>query len=92
MQTLPAKFIKSARKQHRCTWCGEVISVNAPYERWASLDGAVAVTTKMHPECSEASANCYADDFLAFSNPRGCNCGFDPGCEVCAARNQKDGK
>lgn len=39
-----------ARKQHRCTNCGEPIAPGETYKRWISFDDS-AFTSKMHPEC-----------------------------------------
>lgn len=39
-----------ARKDHRCTSCGEPILKGHEYKRWCSYDNA-AYTSKMHPEC-----------------------------------------
>ena len=43
---------RTARKQHRCTNCGETIFPGSVYQRWASMDDSV-FTNKMHPECLE---------------------------------------
>lgn len=40
----------TARKDHRCTNCGQVIQIGDQYARWASFDGR-AFTNKMHQEC-----------------------------------------
>lgn len=46
----PPVKVRAARKPHRCTWCGEVIEVGQPYERWMSVDDFMQ-TNKAHPEC-----------------------------------------
>lgn len=40
----------TARKDHRCSWCGEVIPATTQYMRWATFDDSV-FTNKMHLEC-----------------------------------------
>ena len=42
---------RTARKQHRCTYCSEQINVGEQYDRWMSVDNRHAVTNKMHLEC-----------------------------------------
>ena len=42
---------RTARKQHRCTYCAELIEVGAQYLRWMSVDDGKAMANKMHPEC-----------------------------------------
>jgi ribosomal protein S27AE len=39
-----------ARKEHRCTNCGESINAGDAYKRWSSVEN-VWFTSKMHPEC-----------------------------------------
>lgn len=40
-----------ARKQHKCTSCGEKIEAGEQYKKWVSFDDGSAYTNKMHPEC-----------------------------------------
>ena len=42
-----------ARRQHRCTSCGELILIGDAYKRWVTLEDS-AFTSKMHPECYKA--------------------------------------
>jgi hypothetical protein len=54
MYSTPAVTLK-ARKEHRCTWCGQTIIVGEKYVRWASYDGGYCDTNKMHDECHEVA-------------------------------------
>lgn len=71
----------TARKPHRCYWCGEVIEVGTPYVRWANfVDGGVSVVS-VHPECKEAWDNGYRQDWAYYGEEvsfglhhRGCLC------------------
>ena len=45
------KFVK-ARKDHRCTWCGETISKGENYWKWTGVIDAWT-TSRVHPECLE---------------------------------------
>lgn len=83
--------IKSAKKNHRCSWCNEEIETGTPYARWINKDGGCFVVTKIHPECEAAldeARDDYIDGFSAGENPRGCNCGFTAGCERCQKRGE----
>jgi hypothetical protein len=42
-----------ARKQHRCTWCWQMVRPGDIYRRYRVLNGDVA-TVRMHPECYDA--------------------------------------
>ncbi len=42
-----------ARKQHRCTNCGEAINAGETYMSWQSVDDGW-FNNKMHPECLES--------------------------------------
>lgn len=41
---------QTARKEHRCTNCGEAILPGQQYSRWVTFEDC-ATTNKMHPEC-----------------------------------------
>jgi hypothetical protein len=41
---------KTAKKNHRCTYCGDPIYAGDTYKAWTSFDG-YAFNSKMHPEC-----------------------------------------
>ena len=42
---------RTARKQHRCTYCAEQIEAGEQYLRWMSVNDGKAATNKVHPEC-----------------------------------------
>lgn len=49
-----ASSTQAARKQHRCTWCGQKIEVGAQYLRERiKIDGDIG-TQRFHPECDGA--------------------------------------
>jgi hypothetical protein len=62
----------TARKEHRCTWCGEKIVAGEQYTRWMSVDAGEAFSNKMHGECLDAAS--YDEngewDYMPFSNDR----------------------
>lgn len=89
----PPTTIKAARKDHRCTWCGQKIDAGQPYERWRWYsDDGEADTCKMHPECVAALDAQIAYDgdneFMPYGNARGCTCGGEVGCEQCASHKK----
>lgn len=45
---------QTARKTHRCSWCGEVINPGDTYARWRYFGDDGPSTVKMHPECDDA--------------------------------------
>jgi hypothetical protein len=42
-----------ARKQHKCTWCGQPIFKGEDYVKWNSVEDSW-FTNKMHGDCLEA--------------------------------------
>lgn len=40
-----------ARKNHRCTWCWQLVKPGESYKRYRFYDGGDTGTVKMHPEC-----------------------------------------
>lgn len=70
------RAIKSARKWHRCNWCGGEIKVGEPYVRERSIFEGDPQTNQFHPECAEACKEAARDsdgDFCydSWSMPRG---------------------
>lgn len=87
-------YIKSARNQHLCTWCGELIDKGTPYSRWLGKSGDDdPLVYRMHPECVTASEEWsndvadWGDEYFPGEFRRGCICSRDDvPCEVCAAK------
>ena len=42
--------LRTAHKDHKCTWCAESITKGEQYHYWTSVDDSWSVS-KMHPEC-----------------------------------------
>lgn len=55
MSSATTPTIQAARKEHRCSWCGEIIQPSSTYSRWRYFSGDCQTTVKMHPECETAS-------------------------------------
>ena len=53
---ISSELIKSARKRHRCDWCGEAIDIGTSYRRSRCVDVRDAWTYRAHPECEEAAS------------------------------------
>ena len=71
---LDPEHVKSARKSHRCDWCGERIVVGEAYIRQRCFDDGDAGTTRMHVECRAVIVEdtpVGPFEFTPFSNPRG---------------------
>ena len=72
--TAPRK-IKSARINHKCLWCGDIINSGESYKYYRCYDCGDASTVKMHPECFEAAdeeSSIWGQlEFYPFSNARG---------------------
>lgn len=45
---------QAAKKQHKCSWCGERIEIGERYTRYRVFMDGDAGTVKMHPGCYEA--------------------------------------
>ena len=43
-----------ARKQHRCSWCCQFVSIGETYTRYRFAHQGDAGTIRMHPECFDA--------------------------------------
>jgi len=88
MHSTNVETIKSAKKNHGCSWCGHTISIGEPYRRYRWHEGSDASTVKMHPECLSASEELIAIEkqaigFMPGDHPRGCYCEHDPDCAHC---------
>jgi hypothetical protein len=60
----------TARKQHQCTYCAEMIEPGTRYVRWMSVDSD-AFSNKMHEECYEdVSADGSPFEYVPFSYER----------------------
>lgn len=45
------RTLKTAKKNHRCTYCGDPIISGDKYYSWVSIDDGKFFRSKMHPEC-----------------------------------------
>ena len=86
------EIIKSVKKPHQCSWCGERIEVGGTYQRyrWFGDDGAGVV--KLHDECKAALDEVVSHErgeylFSPGDNGRGCSCGGSNECDWCLAHN-----
>jgi len=52
--TLGFTTVKAARKEHTCTYCGELILRGSSYKRWFWAEGYDSGPGTMHPECFAA--------------------------------------
>jgi hypothetical protein len=60
---------RTARKAHRCTWCGEPIDTGSTYVHQTGVYDNRWFSNKMHPECFEDM--CDGDgEWLPYSNER----------------------
>ena len=59
----------TARKGHRCTYCGEAIESGSRYVIWRSVEtGEPWFTSKMHPECHDDAPGEF--EYYLFVNDR----------------------
>lgn len=67
---------QTARKPHRCHWCGEEIEVGANYQRWLWKDGRNVLPTKAHHECAAAWSTLDPNESEVMCGEfcRGCTC------------------
>lgn len=91
MGTATEKETLKARKDHRCSWCGQKIDAGSTYHRWRWFGDDGPTVVKMHPECEDARIEARNDDpdfeeWCEADNPRGCYCGFDSGCDKCGGK------
>lgn len=59
-----------ARKEHRCTWCGESIVIGEHYTRWRYFGGDTPHTGKMHDECFAVYTDDGDGEYFEFDNER----------------------
>lgn len=72
--TLLLSKTRTARKTHRCIWCGEAINAGEKYidHRYIGEDGPAL--DRYHPECDEAASRSdTGDGFNAYQFIRGLN-------------------
>jgi hypothetical protein len=82
----------TAKKEHRCSWCGQTIQTNTQYKKYRWWEGSEAGTCKMHPECYEAMLDVVEGGiyfFEAGDNPKGCNCGHSAHCPKCHPKKEE---
>lgn len=52
---------RTARKQHRCIWCGEAIEPKTRYAHTAGIFDGEFQDNKFHVECDDACARYFRD-------------------------------
>lgn len=72
--------LRRARKEHVCDWCEELIEPKTKYFAWFGIVYSDPVSTKLHPECVNATKEFFAvypDEcwMIPAGQPRG---KFDP--------------
>jgi hypothetical protein len=71
--TLIGESKQHARKEHRCSWCGQHIPVGEVYVRTRFVFEGNPGSNKFHLECDKAAADDYADcgeGFVPYENER----------------------
>lgn len=67
------KAVITARKPHRCTWCGQAIEKGEQHFMWKSVDDSW-FTNRMHRECLDActeECHFYGEvEYPAYQNER----------------------
>lgn len=68
---------QTARKAHRCWWCGGLIMPGQRYVRWLHKECSELLPVKVHPECHTAWADLDHEDSEVCEGDhcRGCVCG-----------------
>jgi hypothetical protein len=62
-----------ARKDHKCSWCGQPITKATRYIYSSGIWEERVVVNKTHPECDEAAAEdyrMYGEGFMPYENER----------------------
>ena len=82
--TTLAQTTPTARKPHRCDWCGEMILKGEKYSRWTGVYEGDFVSSVMHVECQDAYFKAWSEDDEGYEYhwqmrgttcERGCTCG-----------------
>ena len=58
--------VKSARKTHRCQWCGQKIEVGDSYNHWLWFCDGDRTTVKSHIECYDYAMSTRDEEFAWF--------------------------
>jgi hypothetical protein len=64
---------RTARKAHRCTYCGETIEAGERYWTWSSIEDAPWFINKMHGECFDDAqewGHAGSFEYIPFDNER----------------------
>lgn len=67
-------YIKRAKKEHKCSWCGEKILLGESYKRWRWYDSSDVTTCKLHDECFNVHSDKVTEgecEFSLYDNCRG---------------------
>lgn len=59
-----------ARKEHRCTYCGEAINARDEYVYQTGVYDGAWYVSKMHPECFEDLGRYEEGEYTPYSNER----------------------
>jgi hypothetical protein len=59
--SLIANSTQKAKKEHRCTWCGQQILVGDEYVRIRGVFEGEPQTDKLHPECDDAASEYFRE-------------------------------
>ncbi len=51
-----------AHKEHRCTWCWQMVLIGDRYKRYRYYENGEAGTVKLHPECYVAMCEASAEE------------------------------
>lgn len=87
MSALHHRDIVAARKQHKCSWCGDTIEIGTSYRSWVWSEDGDFTRIACHPECKVAWEELeQLDPLCLFAGAlfsRGCmcdhnNCTCDP--------------
>lgn len=71
--TLIAETTQTAKKEHRCSWCGQQILVGESYLRSRVVFEGDPQTNKLHLECADAAAEDYrewGEGYVPYENAR----------------------